>query len=301
MTANLDSAAAIGANRSGQVQVFDSLGNSYEATVTYTKAGTNQWTYNITLPDSLSKAPSTSPAAATLPVSSAAGPATTVIITAAAAAPTATPTVTTLTPSSVVAGLNTTYIYNFGTGGTVDGTTSLTIGGVTLVIPGGGESIAALQGQITGLAQAGVSANVTGNVLAITAPTNVATTMAGASSIVADLAGNTTAYTFNTGGTVDPTSTLTITGQKADGTSATIAAPIVTAGETIRSMQPHLTSALAADGITNVTVTANAALASSPSPAPTSPPPDATKLRVLPPPPPTTDSAPAARSIRPPT
>ena len=54
MTANLDSSAAIGTTVPGQVQVFDSLGTSYEATVTYTKTGTNQWSYSVTMPDTLS-------------------------------------------------------------------------------------------------------------------------------------------------------------------------------------------------------------------------------------------------------
>ena len=52
MTANLDSEAAIGTTVPGQVQVYDSLGNNYEATVTYTKAA-NNWTYSVSLPDTL--------------------------------------------------------------------------------------------------------------------------------------------------------------------------------------------------------------------------------------------------------
>ena len=259
MTANLDSSAAIGTTVPGQVQVFDSLGTFYEATVTYTKTGTNQWTYSLTLPDTLAQTPRVPPAAATLPVTPIAGAATTVTIPAVAPAPSATPYIGSLTPSSSVSGPNTAYSYNFGTGGTVDDTTSLTIGGVTLAIPGGGESIAALQAQITGLLQTGVSANVVGNVLTITAPSAVATAMAGISSVVADVAANTTTYQFNSGAAVDPASTMTITGQTAAGATLTITAPIVTAGETITQYASALTSALAADGITNVTVTANAA------------------------------------------
>jgi flagellar hook protein FlgE len=53
MTQNLDSNAAVNSSTPGTVQVYDSLGNSYEATVTYTKTGTNQWTYSLSLPDSL--------------------------------------------------------------------------------------------------------------------------------------------------------------------------------------------------------------------------------------------------------
>jgi flagellar hook protein FlgE len=52
MTANLDSSASVGTTVPGQVQVYDSLGNNYEATVTYTKAA-NDWTYGVSLPDTL--------------------------------------------------------------------------------------------------------------------------------------------------------------------------------------------------------------------------------------------------------
>jgi flagellar hook protein FlgE len=255
MTANLDSTAAVGTSVPGQVQVFDSLGNSYEATVTYTKTGTSQWSYSVSLPDNLTSAPAAPPAAAILDVMPAAGAATTVTIPAAASAPGATPYTATLTPSSSVSGPDTTYSYNFGTGGTVDAATSLTIGGVTLAIPGGGESIAALQGQINGLAQTGVSANLVGNVLTITAPAAVAAAMAGASTIVGDLAGTTTNFTFNTGGTVDPTTNLTITGQTADGVTQTITAPVVAAGESITQYVSDLSGKISALGITNVAVT----------------------------------------------
>ncbi len=68
MTVNLDSAAAIGTTVPGQVEVYDSLGNSYEATVNYTKTGINQWSYSISLPDSLKPAPGTAAAATTIPL-----------------------------------------------------------------------------------------------------------------------------------------------------------------------------------------------------------------------------------------
>jgi flagellar hook protein FlgE len=75
-----------------------------------------------------------------------------------------------------------------------------------------------------------------------------------------DLAGGTTNnFTFNTGGTVDPSTALTITGETAVGVPATIVAPTVTAGETMTQYANALTSALAAKGIVNVTVTPNAA------------------------------------------
>ncbi len=59
MTQNLDSNAPIGAQATGQVQVYDSLGNSYDATVTYTNQGNGTWGYSVALPDPLQGASST--------------------------------------------------------------------------------------------------------------------------------------------------------------------------------------------------------------------------------------------------
>ncbi len=53
MTATLNSSANVGDSLSGKIQVFDSLGNAYQAQVTYTKTATNTWSYNVTLPDTL--------------------------------------------------------------------------------------------------------------------------------------------------------------------------------------------------------------------------------------------------------
>ncbi len=53
MNATLDSESTIGTSVAGQVPVFDSLGNNYEATVTYTKTGTNTWSYSVSMPDTL--------------------------------------------------------------------------------------------------------------------------------------------------------------------------------------------------------------------------------------------------------
>lgn len=50
ITGNLDSSAAVGTQASGQVQLYDSLGQSYNATVTFTNTGTNTWDYSIALP-----------------------------------------------------------------------------------------------------------------------------------------------------------------------------------------------------------------------------------------------------------
>jgi flagellar hook protein FlgE len=53
MNATLNSESAVGSTVTGQVQVYDSLGKSYEATVTYTKNSANTWNYSVTLPDTL--------------------------------------------------------------------------------------------------------------------------------------------------------------------------------------------------------------------------------------------------------
>lgn len=50
VTANLDSGATVNTSFSTPVQVFDSLGQSHQATVTYTKTATNTWSYAVTLP-----------------------------------------------------------------------------------------------------------------------------------------------------------------------------------------------------------------------------------------------------------
>jgi flagellar hook protein FlgE len=53
MKATLDSSAKVGDVLPGKIQVYDSLGSAYQATVTFTKTGTNTWSYNVTLPDKL--------------------------------------------------------------------------------------------------------------------------------------------------------------------------------------------------------------------------------------------------------
>ena len=50
MTANLDSSAAVGTAVPGSLTAYDSLGNPQVVTVTYTKTGTNTWSYAINLP-----------------------------------------------------------------------------------------------------------------------------------------------------------------------------------------------------------------------------------------------------------
>ena len=53
MTANLDSASPVGTSFPAPITLYDSLGVSYQATVNYTKTGTNTWSYNITVPDTV--------------------------------------------------------------------------------------------------------------------------------------------------------------------------------------------------------------------------------------------------------
>jgi len=66
MNATLNSESAIGATTSGQVKVYDSLGCSYEATVTYTKTGNNAWSYSISMPDTLTANSSTAAGVTTI-------------------------------------------------------------------------------------------------------------------------------------------------------------------------------------------------------------------------------------------
>ncbi len=66
MTQNLDSQSAVGAQTTGQVQVYDSLGNTYEATVTYTNKGDNTWGYGISMPDTLKANSSTAAGVTTI-------------------------------------------------------------------------------------------------------------------------------------------------------------------------------------------------------------------------------------------
>jgi len=53
ITQNLSSATPQGDSLSGMVEVYDSLGNSHEATVTYTNQGGGAWTYSIALTHTL--------------------------------------------------------------------------------------------------------------------------------------------------------------------------------------------------------------------------------------------------------
>jgi flagellar hook protein FlgE len=48
--ANLDASAAVGTSVPAPITLYDSLGGAHQATVTFTKTGTNQWGYSIALP-----------------------------------------------------------------------------------------------------------------------------------------------------------------------------------------------------------------------------------------------------------
>jgi flagellar hook protein FlgE len=50
MTTNLNSGATVGTSFSTPVQIFDSLGQKHEVTVSYTKTATNTWSYSVALP-----------------------------------------------------------------------------------------------------------------------------------------------------------------------------------------------------------------------------------------------------------
>jgi flagellar hook protein FlgE len=52
MTANLDAASAAGTQFPAQITIYDSLGISHVATVTYTQTGANTWSYSASLPAS---------------------------------------------------------------------------------------------------------------------------------------------------------------------------------------------------------------------------------------------------------
>jgi flagellar hook protein FlgE len=50
VTSNLNSGATIGTTFTTPVQLYDSLGQSQQATISYAKTGTNTWIYSVTLP-----------------------------------------------------------------------------------------------------------------------------------------------------------------------------------------------------------------------------------------------------------
>jgi len=290
LSQNLDSESPVGTQTSGQVQIYDSLGKSYEATVTYTNLGNNKWSYAITLPDTLSAAAATAATATTLAVAestpaatsiptaaTAAAPAlttvpsavtqgaqstATTVATLASATPVASTDTTTLAQNSNSASGTTTLSYAFAATGTVNQAgTSLTIveGANTAVVAplSAGESPATYAGEInTALTTAGITdltASGTGGNLAISGPTASSFSVTG--TVKQDLALTTTNYNFVTSrgslATVDPASTLAIT----EGAMGPVSVPAFTSGETISTYATALQGALTTAGINDVTVT----------------------------------------------
>ena len=265
MTQNLNASASVGTVVAGQVKVYDSLGKSYEATVTYTALGSNKWSYNVTLPDTLSASPITAASAKTLAVTASPASATTL-------APTAVASVLT------TASGNDTYTYTFGTTGgvlgtgqtsgteaTIDPSTNLTITGknaggtsVTTALPtmSAGETVATYATALTSaLATAGivnVTATATGNTLAITGPTGVVTVGGAGQSVQQNLGAASINYDLGSSATVDPTSNLSI-----DGVSVSAATFTANPNMTASQYAGFLNSALVAAGKT-ATATSNA-------------------------------------------
>jgi flagellar hook protein FlgE len=131
MKATLNSGAAVGSTLSGKVQVYDSLGSSYQATVTYTKAGTNAWSYSISMPDTLQSNSSTTAGTTTVNYNfgssggtmATVNPATNLTITG----PNASGVSTTITPPAVTAGESLTQYAN-------DLTAALSASGITATV-----------------------------------------------------------------------------------------------------------------------------------------------------------------------
>ena len=131
MKATLNSGAAVGSTLSGKVQVYDSLGSSYQATVTYTKAGTNAWSYSISMPDTLRSNSSTTAGTTTVNYNfgssggtmATVNPATNLTITG----PNASGVSTTITPPAVTAGESLTQYAN-------DLTAALSASGITATV-----------------------------------------------------------------------------------------------------------------------------------------------------------------------
>jgi flagellar hook-associated protein 1 FlgK len=174
MTQNLNSATAVNGTATGQVELNDSLGKSYTATVTYTRTATgppSTWNYSIAMPDPVT--PDTS-VAGQVSYSFGAGetvnPATNLTITGSTGAGTATITAPTVTPGEAV-----------GTAG-----------------PPATGYVAALDAQLTAAGITGVTISTAGNVVTIKGAT------ATAGNVVADpvSANATGTLQFNAGGTL---------------------------------------------------------------------------------------------------
>jgi len=229
MTANLNAADAVGTTVNGQVQVYDSLGEAHQATVYFTKTGTNTWSYSLSLdPSTLTATTSTLPSRA-------------------------------LT-AQVAAGSST---WTFDPGATVDPTTNLTIsdGTHTATVPafGAGESLAsykaALATALTGPPAVNATVAATANNVLTISPTNGATLTMGGTNGVVESSTTTYTYKFANGDTVDPSTNLKITGTSSTGASVSTTAPAVVPGESLNSYTAALNTALA--GIAGAVATNN--------------------------------------------
>jgi flagellar hook-associated protein 1 FlgK len=103
VTQNLNSATAIGGTATGTVTLYDSLGNSHDATITYTKQAADTWGYNISMPETLT--PDTTVAGQvsyTFGAGETVNPGTNLTITGTAGAGTATITAPTVTAGEAV-------------------------------------------------------------------------------------------------------------------------------------------------------------------------------------------------------
>ncbi len=288
MTQSLDSTSAVGTQVPGQVQVFDSLGKSYEATVTYTNLGSNKWSYAVTLPDTLTasaaaaSAPATLPVAETLPTATSI-PTTTTSAIAATTTPIllsgATPVLSTngtalAQNNPVQSGGNTTLSYTLAPTGLANGSSMLTIAigakSVTVQPSSSDESaqdyasdinsaLVAAGIQVTATGVNGVPATGTSGSLSFVGTTASNFSVTGA--LQQDVPLTTSSYNFGTytdpasGSTkvamVDPTTSLQIS----EGSLGPAFVPPFTSPQSVSAYAASLQSALTSAGITDVKVT----------------------------------------------
>jgi flagellar hook protein FlgE len=276
MTQNLDASASAGTVVAGQVKVYDSLGKSYEATVTYTAQGGNKWSYNVTLPDTLSATPISAAAAQkNLPVTSSPASASTVTspLTPTYVAGTGVQTYTFGSSSGILGPGETS-----GTLATVNPNTNLIISGLkadgvtpastSLPTISAGETVATYAAALTtAMATAGianVTATSTGNTLVITGPAGSATPPVSAGTLQQDLGGASVNFDLGSSATVNPSTNLQITGLNAAGATVTTVIPPPTANESVANYLTSIQTALgpvAGGGVAmvGVSVASNAA------------------------------------------
>ena len=226
MTQNLNASAAVGTSTTGQVKVYDSLGNSYEATVTYKKTGTNTWSYNVTLPDTVTQNSSNSTPAVTYTLSS---------------------QYSTVDPSTslVIKGQDS-------SGSTVSISAPTVTSGETLA-----QYAAALNAAISTAGITGVSVtSTTSGTLAIVG-NNVTTSgslVEDPVTAVANSSSSSDTYTYglnSSSDNVNANTTLTINGYDASGNAVT-AAVTMSADQSLSSYASALSSAISASGMQNV-------------------------------------------------